>query len=140
MDAIAGFRTRLREALEHRGISQTELARRLEVRIATVNEWLNRDTMPCGMTMLRLPAVLKVDGHWLLTGERRPLESEDPLPGGRRARAAALLEEAMRVLEARDGGAAGAYSAPVRFHKPPTDDRRRRRLASAERRPHRKGG
>lgn len=140
MDAIAGFRARLREGLEHRGISQTELARRLEVRVATVNEWLNRDTMPSGPTMLRLPGMLGVDGHWLLTGERRPPEGTDALFGDRRARVAALLEEAICVLDARDDPAAGALGTPGRFRSPRADDRRRRRLTPAERGPQRKSG
>jgi transcriptional regulator with XRE-family HTH domain len=140
MDLIAGFRTRLREALERRGISQTELARQLKVRVATVNEWLNRDTMPSGQTMLRLPAVLAVDGHWLLTGERRPPAGEEALSADRRARAAALLEEAMRVLNAQDGAAAGPISPPGRLRKPRADDRRRRRRAPGERSHPRKSG
>ena len=102
MDATSGFRARLREALERRGMSQTELARRLGVRVATVNEWLNRGTMPSGAIMLHLPRVLSVDGHWLLTGEGPGPQSERDFGPDQRHRASALLNEALRVLNARE--------------------------------------
>lgn len=98
MDAISSFRTRLREALERKGMSQTELARQLGVRVATVNEWLNRGTMPSGPIMLRLPGILGLDGHWLLTGEQRVAGGGERLTDLRRDRLASLLEDALLVL------------------------------------------
>lgn len=101
MDAAAAFRIRLRQALERRGISQVELSRALQVRAATVTDWLNRGTMPGGAILLRLPALLRVDGHWLLTGEGAPeprigecLDQEDAV------RARELLEAALEILRA----------------------------------------
>lgn len=123
MDAISGFRTRLREALERREMSQTELARQLEVRVATVNEWLNRGTMPSGPVMLRLPGILEVDGHWLLTGERRMPDSAEYLSPDRRDRASALLEEALRVLEAREDGGRARNGEVGRVRRPRADER-----------------
>ena len=63
-----GFRRRLREAVSMRGLSQAELARRLEVRRATVGEWLNHGRLPSGATMLELPVLLEVRADWLLLG------------------------------------------------------------------------
>lgn len=101
MDAAAAFRIRLRQALERRGMSQVELSRALQVRAATVTDWLNRGTMPGGAILLRLPALLRVDGHWLLTGEGAPeprivecLEEEDAV------QVAELLEAALEILRA----------------------------------------
>lgn len=107
MDATLGFRARLREALERRGMSQTELARQLGVRVATVNEWLNRETMPSGAIMLQLPRVLTVDGHWLLTGERRTPEFADGPGPDQLHRASELLSEALLVLNGRGAGRGG---------------------------------
>ena len=104
MDATFGFRARLREALERQGMSQTALARQLGVRVATVNEWLNRETMPSGAIMLHLPQVLSVDGHWLLTGERRMPLTSDEFGQHQLRRASELLNEALLVLNARDDG------------------------------------
>ena len=64
-----GFQRRLREAVERRGFSQAELARRLEVRRATVGEWLNHGRLPSGATMLELPVLLEVPADWLLLGD-----------------------------------------------------------------------
>jgi transcriptional regulator with XRE-family HTH domain len=63
------FHNRLKQVLHDRGTTQSELARLLGVRAATVSDWFRQGTMPGGAVMLRLPALLKVDGHWLLTGE-----------------------------------------------------------------------
>ena len=65
------FRRRLREAVSARGLSQAELARRLEVRRATVGEWLNHGRLPGGATMLQLPELLEVRADWLLLGAGR---------------------------------------------------------------------
>lgn len=119
MDAAAAFRTRMRQALDRRGMSQVELSRALQVRAATVTDWLNRGTMPGGAILLRLPALLRVDGHWLLTGEGAPeprtgdcLDEEDA------ARAAELLEAALEIL--RTPHASGA----LRLREPTRDEAR----------------
>lgn len=148
-DATIAFRTRLREGLARRRMSQTELARQLGVRVATVNEWLNRGTMPSGPIMLRLPGILSLDGHWLLTGERRAAGGA-PLPSERRERVAALLEEALRLLGEPEEEHAGAGEGRVgRVRKPREDEQRaleavelHRRAGQqpARARPHRKSG
>ena len=63
------FLERLRLALEHRGMSQSGLARQLGVRAATVSDWFNRGAAPSGLVMLRLPDVLGVHAGWLFSGE-----------------------------------------------------------------------
>lgn len=50
-------------------MSQADLARDLGVGEATVSEWFTRGRVPHGDVMLRLPHVLQVSGHWLLTGD-----------------------------------------------------------------------
>jgi transcriptional regulator with XRE-family HTH domain len=106
MEAAQAFCTRLREAMQGRGLTQTQLARHLDVRDATVSDWFNRGTMPSGSVMLRLPEVLGVDGHWLLTGNPSPGNG----PGVRglseeeRAQVATLLEIALRIVRADGDG------------------------------------
>lgn len=115
MDVAKEFSRRLREAMARRGMTQTELARRLDVRDATVSDWFNRGTMPSGSVMVRLPHVLDMDGHWLLTGER-PADgggARRPLGEAERERLTALLEEALRLLRGDpprgDGDGGGPY-------------------------------
>jgi transcriptional regulator with XRE-family HTH domain len=106
MEAAQAFCTRLREAMQGRGLTQTQLARHLDVRDATVSDWFNRGTMPSGSVMLRLPEVLGVDGHWLLTGNPSPGNG----PGVRglseeeRAQVSTLLEIALRIVRGDGDG------------------------------------
>lgn len=117
MDQHDEFRGRLRSALSGRGMTQTELARRLSVRDATVSDWFNRGTMPGGAVMLRLPELLGVDGHWLLTGKHRRaarggsragVETPD-VPEEMRAQVVGHLEAALELLRASEGDEAGGY-------------------------------
>lgn len=78
---LSAFFERLRQVLDDRGMSQADLARELNVGVATVSEWFTRGRVPNGDVMLRLPAALRVDGHWLLTGEGAR-EREHALDGG----------------------------------------------------------
>jgi transcriptional regulator with XRE-family HTH domain len=77
---LSAFFERLRQVLDDRGLSQADLARELGVGVATVSEWFTRGRVPNGDVMLRLPGALRVNGHWLLTGDG-PREL-DPAPGG----------------------------------------------------------
>src|SRR4051794_32143851 len=79
---LSAFFERLRQVLDDRGMSQADLARELNVGVATVSEWFTRGRVPNGDVMLRLPGALRVNGHWLLTGEgpseREPAHGGDP--------------------------------------------------------------
>lgn len=66
---LSAFFERIRQVLDERQMSQADFARELGVGVATVSEWFTRGRVPNGDVMLRLPAVLDVNGHWLLTGE-----------------------------------------------------------------------
>lgn len=66
---LSAFFERLRQVLDDRELSQADLARELGVGVATVSEWFTRGRVPNGDVMLRLPGALRVNGHWLLTGE-----------------------------------------------------------------------
>lgn len=96
-------RDRLRLAFQRWGGSQSELAAKVGTAKGTVSDWFNpkKDAIvPDGERMAKLPAVLGVSGHWLLTGEG------PTVPGGdgaiKRAEAAGatkILTELQRVVE-----------------------------------------
>ena len=75
-------------------MTQSELARRIGVRQATISQWFseNSPAQPKAEQMVKLPHALEVNGHWLLTGEGtmddRPTEAQIVLEGIRR-----LLEQ-----------------------------------------------
>jgi transcriptional regulator with XRE-family HTH domain len=100
---LSAFFERLRQVLADRGLSQADLARELNVGVATVSEWFTRGRVPNGDVMLRLPGALRVNGHWLLTGEG-PREHEttphgDPYQRGAQdalSRVSDALDEARR--------------------------------------------
>ena len=96
---LSAFFERLRQLLDDRRMSQADLARDLAVGVATVSEWFTRGRVPNGDVMLRLPAALNVNGHWLLTGEGPRELDGDPAadPYARGARDA--LEWMARSLE-----------------------------------------
>jgi hypothetical protein len=108
--ALSMFLDRLRELLEDRDMTQSELARGLEVGEATVSEWFTRGRVPQGDVFLRLPWLLRVNGHWLLTGEGpRDLAVgvADPYQRGAQDVLAEVVE-CLRGLEGRFGGSAAA--------------------------------
>ena len=89
---ISAFLARLRRGLEKREMTQADLARALDVGEATVSEWFTRGRVPQGDVFLRLPGVLGVNGHWLLTGDG-PEELQDSDGSAYRAGAMAVLDE-----------------------------------------------
>jgi transcriptional regulator with XRE-family HTH domain len=92
---LSAFFARVREVLAARRMSQMDLARELGVGAATVSEWFTRGRVPNGDVMLRLPHVLAVNGHWLLTGEglreSRGMPQDDPYRRG--------AEDALREVQ-----------------------------------------
>lgn len=99
--AAQQFRERLRQAIKASGLTQRFVAGRLEIRPATVTDWLTSEgleNLPSGETLLRLAGMLKVNQHWLWTGD-----------GDRNARpgdADALLTEFRRLAVDPVAGAA----------------------------------
>jgi transcriptional regulator with XRE-family HTH domain len=108
---LSAFFERLRQVLDDRGLSQADLARELGVGVATVSEWFTRGRVPNGDVMLRLPGALRVNGHWLLTGEgpreREPSPQGDPYlrgAGDAIQRLSQALDEVARRFGAPGGG------------------------------------
>ena len=113
------FAQRLEIAMQRAGMNKTQLARALEARNATVTGWLKHDAIPTGDYLMRMPGVLGVDGHWLLTGEYRgdfPQDGERtlrPVGGyeleGLRSLLVASLEivDPSALREPEEGGEAG---------------------------------
>jgi hypothetical protein len=56
--------------MERAGLDQGGLGEILGTPQQAVSKWLSEEgTLPGGKLMIRLPAALRVSGHWLLTGE-----------------------------------------------------------------------
>lgn len=63
------FGARLKLAIRSRKTTQLALADELEVAPARVNEWIKNKWLPEGARILEIVNVLRIDAHWLLTGE-----------------------------------------------------------------------
>lgn len=89
-----GVRARLQKAMKARGVGVTELGRRLDVRQGTVSAWFDKKKKPAepkAEQLAGIPRVLRISGHWLLTGEG----AMDDAPG----EAERLLGEIRRLLD-----------------------------------------
>ena len=54
------------------GIGPWRLTQLFRASSATTHAWFRRRSLPGGRHMIRLPEILRVNGHWLLTGKGRP--------------------------------------------------------------------
>jgi PAS domain S-box-containing protein len=77
------FRDRLKQAVEACSLEKQEIAKRVGLRRpGTLSAWLGDGpdfAIPRGQQLLRLPDILGVSGHWLLTGEGPMRGGEDGL-------------------------------------------------------------
>lgn len=62
------FAGRLALAMTRKSLKQTGLAKKIGALQGVVQRWLTTDKLPEGKYMVKLPGVLGVSGHWLLTG------------------------------------------------------------------------
>lgn len=90
---------RIKDSMRHAGIGkQTELARMVGVKSATVNLWVNgtSSTMD-GKTLMKLSKVLKVSPWWLIFGEgkRNPNFISEGIDQDRLASCITKIEEAV---------------------------------------------
>lgn len=73
------FTERLRQVMEERKVSMTELAREIGTRQSTISNWMDRGTIPAADTALRVAMYLDVDLVWLITGEHEETKYNDNL-------------------------------------------------------------
>lgn len=73
------FGGRIRQALEYAGLNQSALARALDTQPHIVGSWVNHGVIPHSKHLVRLPELLGISGHWLLTG-KGPMVHMDPGP------------------------------------------------------------
>lgn len=72
---MENFSTRFKFALDKKGISQSELSRRIGVTRGAISFWLNGDVQTVnGNRLITLASALDVDPTWLATGQG-PMES-----------------------------------------------------------------
>ena len=70
------FVERLRQAMKDRGMSQSELARRIGVRTPTVNQYLCKRKFPMMTTAVRIADALDVSLDWLCGVKEKPDEAD----------------------------------------------------------------
>jgi transcriptional regulator with XRE-family HTH domain len=63
------FGERLTHARKRADLTQEQLGEAVEASRNTVGSWERDETLPDGKSMIQIPRVLGVSGHWLLTGE-----------------------------------------------------------------------
>ena len=98
----ATFGDRMTGAREAAGLSQTELARRMGVKVATVRAWENDQSEPRANKLQMLAGMLGVSIMWMLTGKGDGLdgpETAEPLSDDLLALLAEL--RSMKVDQAR---------------------------------------
>lgn len=66
MITLEQIHNQIAEAIKHSGITQTELARRLDVRQSNISHYIKGDKMPALDTFANLCAVLDVDANEIL--------------------------------------------------------------------------
>jgi transcriptional regulator with XRE-family HTH domain len=93
--------------MEDAGIDQTALAKELGTAQPVVWRWCKQAVVPEGRFLLRLPAILNISGHWLLTeqGSKRPPDAEQiaPYEQARRSVAAEFRVKILNALQAALG-------------------------------------
>jgi transcriptional regulator with XRE-family HTH domain len=98
----ATFGDRMTGAREAAGLSQTDLARRMGVKVATVRAWENDQSEPRANKLQMLAGMLGVSIMWMLTGKGDGLdgpETAEPLSDDLLALLAEL--RSMKVDQAR---------------------------------------
>jgi HTH-type transcriptional regulator, cell division transcriptional repressor len=107
---------RITGAREAAGLSQTELARRLGVRLATIRAWEDDQADPRANKLQMLAGLLGVSIIWLLTGKGDGLDSpaqNAPLPDDLLALLAELRQ--MRLDQARMADRMGRLDKRLRL-------------------------
>jgi len=94
----ATFGDRLTAARDAQGLTQSELARRLGVKLKTIQAWENDSSEPRANKLQMVAGLLNVSIRWLLTGEgegvAEPATNEDLAEDG-----AALLAEIRQMRQ-----------------------------------------
>lgn len=80
-DDVATFGDRLATAREATGLSQSQLARQLGVKLATLRGWENDVAEPRANRVQMLSGMLNVTLGWLLTGDTSEVHLAEAGPG-----------------------------------------------------------
>lgn len=125
------FWARLEQALKERDMQASDLATRLETSRATVSEWKVRGSWPTGYILIQIAKALRVNVHWLLTGDGgmelpgRAAPADEALVQRGFNLALAQVEVALSEIRANGKGRAAAPTA-----SPPPDADEALRIAA----------
>ncbi|MEM6637083.1 MAG: helix-turn-helix transcriptional regulator [Pseudomonadota bacterium] len=114
-EAAATFGDRVAGAREALGLSQSDLAARIGVKLKTLRSWEDDLAEPRANKLQMLAGILNVSMSWLLTGEGDGLEAPSQDPGGSPQIAEILTEMRTLKLEiARNGEHLGRLEKKLR--------------------------
>ncbi|MEL6196278.1 MAG: helix-turn-helix transcriptional regulator [Pseudomonadota bacterium] len=102
-DRAATFGDRMAYAREAQGLTQSQLARQLGLRVDSVRNWEADRAEPRANRLQMLAAFLNVSIVWLLTGQGEGGPAHEPHLGDEPAEIGAILAElrALRIKQAR---------------------------------------
>lgn len=86
------FWLRVKAKLEYQGLTQRELAARIDVSYNTLQSWINRNRLPNAEQAVKVAATLNTSVEFLVTGRRSQNKSDH-------SRTVRLLEEALENLQ-----------------------------------------
>jgi transcriptional regulator with XRE-family HTH domain len=92
---------RMMTVIREQGVTQADLVRATGATSPTVTDWFNKGAVPDAATLARVARHLRLNGHWLLTGEGSPLapgEGETQTDVAFALGARTVLTELRRVL------------------------------------------
>ena len=85
------FWLRVKAKLEYQGLTQRELAARIDVSYNTLQSWINRNRLPNAEQAVRVADVLNTSVEFLVTGRRSQNKSDH-------SRTVRILEQAIDSL------------------------------------------
>ena len=112
--AASTFGDRLAGAREQSGMSQSDLAKRLGVKLATLKSWEDDFNEPRANKLQMLAGILNVSLSWILTGEGEGIDAPDDVLDSPGDVQDLVLERAANALSAgADGVVASAQAAAL---------------------------
>lgn len=86
------FWINVKNELEYKGISQKELAVKIDESYNTLQSWINRDRLPNVVQAVKISKILNTTVEYLVTGKKQKVKEKDD-------EVIKLLEKAVEILK-----------------------------------------